>query len=221
MAVVRTVLPRKGIIQPRHGDNYETDLDTNWQIIDSLLQDATDVQTAVTAAGTVEAWLQDRGVSGVVSGFNLGGSAGLTPALSAGALYAQGKRYAPGGAPDPGPAPASQTSYLFYNSTTGFYYQGSVVGATSGDAMIGEVVTNATQVVSVLDATKILGQVGAAPSAGGNFTLAHMLGRAPKSAAIQMTSSGAIWFQSPTMYDGTNLYLVASDAEVTAKVQIW
>jgi len=29
MAVVRTVLPRKGIIEPQHGANYETDLDTN------------------------------------------------------------------------------------------------------------------------------------------------------------------------------------------------
>ena len=28
MAIVRTVLPRKGIIQPRHGDSYEADLDT-------------------------------------------------------------------------------------------------------------------------------------------------------------------------------------------------
>lgn len=43
MAVTRTVLPRKGIIQPRHGDNYETDLDANWSTIDSLLQDADDV----------------------------------------------------------------------------------------------------------------------------------------------------------------------------------
>jgi hypothetical protein len=220
MAVVRTVLPRKGIIQPRHGDNYETDVDTNWQIIDSLLQDATDVQAAVTAAGTVEAWLQDRSVSGVVSGFNLGGSADLTPALSAGVLYAQGQRCAPG-APTPGPAPANQTSYLFYNSTTGFYYQAGAVGASAGDALIGTITTNATQVVSVQDATKIYGQVSLAPTDGGDFSVAHLLGRAPNGALIQMTSGGAIWFQSPTMYDATNLYLVASDAEVTAKVQIW
>jgi hypothetical protein len=220
MAVVRTVLPRKGIIQPRHGDNYETDVDTNWQIIDSLLQDATDVQTAVTAAGTVEAWLQDRGVSGVVSGFNLGGSANLTPALSAGVLYAQGQRYAPG-TPGPGAAPANQTSYLFYNSTTGFYYQAGAVGASSGDALIGTVTTNATQVVSVQDATKIYGQVSLAPSDAGNFSVAHLLGRTPNGALIQMTSGAAIWFQSATLYDGTNLYLVASDAGVTAKVQIW
>ena len=220
MAVVRTVLPRKGIIQPGHGDNYETDLDTNWQIIDSLLQDATDVQAAVTAAGTVEAWLQDRGVSGVASGFNLGGSADLTPALSAGVLYAQGQRYAPM-TPNPGPAPASQTSYLFYNSTTGFYYQAGAVGASAGDALIGTVTTNATQVVSVQDATRIYGQVSLVPSAAGNFSVAHLLGRTPAGALIQMTSGGAIWFQPATMYDGTYLYLVASDAGVTAKVQIW
>jgi hypothetical protein len=54
----------------------------------------------------------------------------------------------------------------------------------------------------------------------GNITVPHLLGRAPAGALIQMTSSGAIWFQS-AMYDGTNLYLVASDPTVTAKVQIW
>ena len=59
MAIVRTILPRKGIIQPKHGDNYETDLDSNWTLIDSLLQDGTDVQAAVLAAGTVEAWLSE------------------------------------------------------------------------------------------------------------------------------------------------------------------
>ncbi len=53
MAIVRTVLPRKGIIQPRHGDNYEADMDNNWSLIDSLLQDSGDLQAAVTAAGTV------------------------------------------------------------------------------------------------------------------------------------------------------------------------
>jgi hypothetical protein len=40
-------------------------------------------------------------------------------------------------------------------------------------------------------------------------------------AQIRMTSPGAIWWQSPTDTDGTNLYLVASDAGVTAKVQVW
>ncbi|MBI1940125.1 MAG: hypothetical protein HYS33_01305 [Acidobacteria bacterium] len=220
MAVVRTVLPRKGIIQPRHGDNYEADLDTNWLVIDSLLQDAADVEAAVTAAGTVEAWLQDRGLSGVLSGLDLGGSTDLTPALSAGVLYAQGLRYAPQN-PDPGPAPASTTSHLWYNSSTGFYYNLSGTPATTGDAFLGSVVTDATRVLTVTPAAKMYGQVSATAPAPGNFSLAHNFGRAPLGALIYMTSGGALWFQSPTMFDATNLYLVASAAEVTAKVQIW
>ncbi len=221
MAIVRTVLPRKGIIQPRHGDNYEADIDTNWSLIDSLLQDSADVQTAVLAAGTIEAWLKDRGVSGVVSGFALSTSASLTPGLAVGVLYAQGKRYAPASAPNPGPATASATSFLFYNSTGGFYYNLTGLPSTAGDAFLGSVVANATSVTAVTNATKLYGQVAAAPGAPGNFTLAHRLGRAPAGALIQMTSSGAIWFQAATMYDATNLYLVASDAGVTAKVLLW
>jgi len=221
MAIVRTILPRKGIIQPKHGDNYETDLDSNWTLIDSLLQDGTDVQSAVLAAGTLEVWLNDLGISGVVSGFGFGTSATLIPALATGVLYAQGKRYAPASAPNPGPAPASSTSYLFYNSTGGFYYNLTGIAASTGDAFLGSVVTNATRVTAVTDATKLYGQVVAAPGAAGSFALAHRLGRVPASAFIQMTSSGAIWFQSSALYDATNLYLVASDAGVTAKVQIW
>ena len=221
MAVVRTVLPRKGIIEPQHGANYETDLDTNWQIIDSLLQDANDVQTALQAAPTVTAWVSDRGISGVVSGFTLATSATLTPGLSAGALYAQGLRYAPGSAPALAAAPASSSSYLFYNSTGGFYYNLTGAASTPGDALIGIVVANATAVTSVTQATKIWGSLTVAPGAAGNFTVPHLLGRAPVGALSQMTSSGALWFQSSAMYDGTNLYLVASDPTVTAKVQIW
>lgn len=221
MAIVRTVLPRKGIIQPRHGDNYEADIDTNWSLIDSLLQDTSDVSSAVLAAGTVEAWLNDRGLCGVVSGFPLSTSASLTPGLAAGVLYAQGKRYAPASGPNPGPAPANSTSYLFYNGTGGFYYNLTGLASTAGDAFLGSVVTNTSSVTSVTNATKLYGQVAAAPGATGNFSLAHRLGRAPAGALIQMTSSGAMWFQSATMYDATNLYLVASDAEVTAKVLLW
>jgi hypothetical protein len=220
MAVVRTVLPRKGIIEPQHGANYETDLDTNWQIIDSLLQDANDVQTAVQAAPTVAAWVVDRGISGVVSGFTLATSATLAPGLTVGALYAQGLRYAPSAAPTLAAAPASSTSYLFYNSTGGFYYNLTGAASRPGDALIGILVTNSTAVTSVTQATKIWGQLTVAPGVAGNITVPHLLGRAPAGALIQMTSSGAIWFQS-AMYDGTNLYLVASDPTVTAKVQIW
>lgn len=42
MAVNRTVLPRKGIIQPKHGDNYEADLDANWQLIDDNMMGKAD-----------------------------------------------------------------------------------------------------------------------------------------------------------------------------------
>ena len=220
MAVVRTVLPRKGIIQPKHGDNYEADLDQNWSTIDSLLQDAADVQAAVSAAGSAQTLLQDLAWSGMVSGFTLSTSATLTPGLTAGVLYAQGARSAPLSAPSPGPAPASQTSYLLYNSTAGFYYQTSPEAAAAGDALIGRVVTSATAVTAVTNATRLWDFVSVTPAAAGNFTVQHFLGRAPKGALIVMTSGGAIWFQSTT-WDATNLYLVASDASVSAKVQLW
>jgi hypothetical protein len=220
MAIVRTVLPRKGIIQPRHGDNYESDLDTNWSLIDALLQDSADVQSAVLEAGTVETWLNDRGVAGVVSGFALSTSATLTPGLTAGVLYAQGKRYAPASAPNPGAAPASSTSYLFYNSTTGFYYNLTGTPATAGDALLGQVATNSTAVTAVIPATKLWGFVALAPSAAGDFTVPHFLGRAPIGAQVVMKSGGAIWFQS-TKWDETNLYLVASAEGLSAEVQVW
>ncbi|MEJ2008635.1 MAG: hypothetical protein P8Z30_10855, partial [Acidobacteriota bacterium] len=159
--------------------------------------------------------------SGIVSGFTLSTSATLVPGLSVGALYAQGLRYQPSTAPALVAAPASSTSYLFYNSIGGFYYNLTGAASTAGDAFIGIVVANATAVTSVTQATKIWGQLQVAPGAAGEFTFLHLLGRTPVGALIQMTSSGAIWFQSSTLYDNTNLYLVASDAGVTAKVQIW
>lgn len=222
MAVNRTVLPRKGIIQPMHGDPYETDLDQNWLTIDTLLQDAADVQAAIAAAGTVQNLLADLSINGVASGFTLSTSVTLTPGLTAGVLYAQGKRYAPASAPNPGPAPPSATNYLFYNSTTGFYYQASSVEATAGDALIGKVTTSGAAVTAVVQATKIYGLVDVpATAAPGNITIQHYFGHAPKGAAIQMTAAGVIWFQSPTLWDAANLYLVASDAGLTGKVQVW
>jgi hypothetical protein len=220
MAIVRTVLPRKGIIQPRHGDNYEADIDTNWSLIDSLLQDSADIAAAVLAAGTVEAWLKDRGVCGVVSGFAPSTSASLTPGLANGVLYAQGKRYAPAAAPNPGPAPASSTSYLFYNGTGGFYYNLTGLASTAGDAYLGSVVTNAGSVTAVTPATKLWGFVPLATSAPGNLTVEHSLGRAPQGAVVIMKSGGAIWFQ-PTKWDDANLYLVASSDSLIAEVQLW
>jgi len=220
MAIVRTVLPRKGIIQPRHGDNYEADIDTNWSLIDSLLQDSADVQTAVLAAGTVEVWLKDRGVCGVVSGFALSTSASLTPGVASGVLYAQGKRYAPAAAPNPGPAPASSTSYLFYNSAGGFYYNLTGLASTAGDVFLGRVVANASSVTAVTLATKLWGFIALTPGAPGSLTLQHYLGRAPNGALVIMKSGGAIWFQ-PTKWDSANLYLIASSDGLSAEVQVW
>ncbi len=220
MAVVRTVLPRKGIIEPQHGANYESDLDTNWSTIDSLLQDATDVANAVAAAGTAQSLLQDLGISGVATGLLLSTSATLTPGLSAGTLYAQGKRISLS-SPAPGAAPANSTSCLWYSSTTGFYYNLTGVAGAAGDALIGHLTTSGSAVTAVVTATKLLGQLSLAPSAAGSFTVQHFLGRVPILVAIRMTSGGAIWFQTPTDSDATNLYLVASDAGVTAKVVLW
>jgi len=76
-------------------------------------------------------------------------------------------------------------------------------------------------VTAVVDATKVFGQVDIASSSFGNFTVQHYLGRTPKGVVIQMTLGGQIYFQTPTMYDGTNLYLVGSDSALTAKVIIW
>jgi hypothetical protein len=220
MAVVRTVLPRKGIIQPQHGDNYEADLDTNWLTIDSSLQDAADVQAAVVMAGTVSTWLTDRGISGVISGFDLATSATLVPGLSPGTLYAQGKRYAPSSAPSPGAAPASSTSFVFYNSTTGFYYNLTGNSASNGDAFLGSVTTDSTHVTAVIAATKVFGQIQVMAAAAGNLEWSHNLGRAPLGVLIYMTSGGALWFQ-PMKWDQSKLYLVASEAGVSAEVQVW
>ena len=220
MAVVRTILPRKGLIEPQHGDNYEADVDTNWQIIDSLLQDGADVQAAITAVGTVTAWLQDRGLCGVISGFTLGTSANLTPGVTAGVLYAQGLRFAPG-APALGPAPASSSSYLWYNSIAGFYYNLTGAPGMNGDAFIGKVTTDPYHVTAVLKATGLFSRIPIIAPAAGNFSFAHNLGRVPLGALLYLTSGGAVWFQSPTMFDATNLFLVASAAGLTAQVEIW
>ena len=220
MATVRTVLPRKGLILPQHGAAYEADLDTNFTIIDNLLQDASDVQTSLLAAGTIQAWLQDNGVSGVVSGFALSTSSSLTPGLSTGVLYAQGKRYT-SDSPAPGAAPGSSTSYLFMNSTTGFYYNLTGSPASPGDAFLGKVTTSSNRVTAVTNATRIYGMVDLTAPAAGAFSVPHYLGRTPVGAAIYMTSAGAIWFQVATRFDAANLYLVASGANLTASIQVW
>jgi hypothetical protein len=63
-------------------------------------------------------------------------------------------------------------------------------------------------------------EVALAPSAAGNFTVAHGLGKAPTLVIVRMKSGGAIWLQSPAS-DATNLYLAASDGGVTGVAEIW
>jgi hypothetical protein len=213
MAVTRTVLPRKGLIQSQHGlTSYEADQDQNWALLDANVAFMSDLPFTP--------FLQ-LGWNGLICGFLLSTSSTLVPGITAGSLYAQGTGYAPATAPTLPPAPASRTSYLFYNSVSGFYYQSGAVGATAGDALIGVVTTSASAVIAVQQATPLFGAVSVASSAAGNFTVPHLLGRVPVCAIIQMTSNAIIWFQTPTSYDGANLYLGASDAGVTGRVIVW
>jgi hypothetical protein len=213
MAVTRTILPRKGLIQPQHGlTGYEADQDANWFLLDSNVAFTSDLPFPQAA---------DLGINGVVAGFVLSTSSSLAPLVSAGVLYVRGYRYAPASAPAVPAAPPAATSYVFCNSDLRFYYQAGAVGASVGDALIGQVVTSASAVTAVTQATRIYGHVSLSPGATGDFTVAHWLGRTPVGATIQMTSAGSIWFQPGTLCDGTNLYLVASGAGVTGRVQVW
>jgi hypothetical protein len=54
----------------------------------------------------------------------------------------------------------------------------------------------------------------------GDFTVAHGLGAVPSMVEILPTSAGAIWGQAP-LFDGTNVYLAASDAGQTAIVSVY
>ena len=59
-----------------------------------------------------------------------------------------------------------------------------------------------------------------APIDPGPFSVPHGLGHIPCVVLLQITSNGEIWFQ-PARYDGTNIYLEASDAGVTGYAEIW
>jgi hypothetical protein len=207
MAVTRTVLTPSGLIQPQHGGiGYEADMDQNMAILNALLR-------------LIGEFALDAGLNGVYSGLALATSGSLTPGLSAGLLYAQGSRIVLDAPVSPGPAPASATNYLFYNSALGFYYQASAVG-TPGDAMIGKVTTSGSAVTAVVTATKVFGLVDFTSADDGNFTVQHYLGRAPVGVNLILTADGPVWFQS-TRWDDTNLYLRAATAALTGKAQVW
>jgi hypothetical protein len=218
MAITRTILPRKGFVQPQHGlTQYEPDMDSNMALLDANVAFMSDLSSIV------DALVGDLGLNGVVSGFQLSSSNTLSPGLANGILYANGSRFAPTD-PDAGQAPANATSYLFYqeeNWPNSYYYRSVLAALDPGDAFIGIVVTNQTQVTNVTQATPLFGQIPVTSTAPGNLTVPHLLGRAPIGAHIRMTSPGAIWWQSPTDVDDVNLYLVVSDAGVSAKIQVW
>ena len=107
MAISRTVLPRKGLVQPQHGiTQYETDMDVNLAMLDANVAYISDLSSVV------DTLVGDLGLSGVVGGFQLSTSNTLYPGLTNGILYANGSRYAPSDA-SAGLAPANATSYLF------------------------------------------------------------------------------------------------------------
>jgi hypothetical protein len=89
------------------------------------------------------------------------------------------------------------------------------------DAYLGSVTTDSSHVIAVASATKIHGRLAVNAAAPGNFSLLHKLGRVPLGATICMTSGGQIWFQPAPMFDATSLYLVASDAGLTASIEVW
>jgi hypothetical protein len=192
-------------------------MDGNMSLLDANVAFMSDL------ASGVDPLVGDLGMNGLVSGFQLSTSNSLYPGLTSGILYANGARYAPT-APALIAAPASTTSYLFYQEETfpgSFYYQSTLAALNPGDAFIGIIVTNATQVTGVTQASTLFGEIPVAPTTPGSFTVPHLLGRTPIGAHVRMTSAGAIWWQSPKDTDSVNLYLVASDAGVTAKVQVW
>jgi hypothetical protein len=192
-------------------------MDGNMSLLDANVAFLSDL------ASVVDTLVGDLGLNGLVSGFQLATSNSLYPGVANGILYANGSRYAPTD-PTLAAAPANATSYLFYqqeNWPSSYYYRSVLAPLNPGDAFLGVIVTNGIQVTNVTQATSLFGQILVAPPVPGNFTVPHLLGRTPVGAHIRMTSPGTIHWQSPTDMDGVNIYLVASDAGVTAKVQVW
>jgi len=64
-------------------------------------------------------------------------------------------------------------------------------------------------------------QIPITSPAPGNFTIPHGLAYTPAFVTVQMTSDGDIVLQSPLGFDGTNVYLNASDTGLTAIITLW
>jgi len=134
MAIVRTVLPRKGFVQPQHGiTQYESDMDSNMSLLDANVAFMSDL------ASVTDSVVGDLGLNGLVSGFTLTASNSLYPGITSGVLYANGLRFAPTN-PTLNAAPPNGTSYLFYqqeNWPSSYYYRNVLAALNPGDAFIG------------------------------------------------------------------------------------
>ena len=102
--------------------------------------------TARADTGAVVALLADGMWTGTL--VELAGGTPLVPLLSKGVLFAQGTMYRPTTAPALTAAPASQQSWLFYSSTSGFYWHSTSTPVVSDDALIGWVVANAAMIIA-------------------------------------------------------------------------
>ena len=130
--------------------------------------------------------------------------------------------------------PAISRSFIFKNGTSGGHnlivQVTGAPGATisvPGSAGLIEIFSDGTDVTALTGGSGVGGglafptEISLAPSVPGDFTVAHGLGATPRLVLIQMTSAGFIWFQSPTRYDSTLLYLTASDGGLTGKAEAW
>lgn len=79
---------------------------------------------------------------------------------------------------------------------------------------------NGSAWVDVTPSAVVAATLSATPGAPGNFSIAHGLPDAPSTITILMTSPSAIWAQTPA-FDGTDVYLVASDAAATATIFVF
>jgi len=175
MAITRTVLPRKGLVQPQHGiTQYESDMDANLSILDANVAYMSDL------ASVVDTLVGDIGLNGVVAGSN-------SPLQTRFILPDEWRSLCQRLAlcarrANTGAAPANATSYLFYqeeNWPNSYYYRAVPTSLNPGDAFIGIVVANDTQVTGVTQAMTVFGQIPVTPTTPGNFTVPHLLGRVP------------------------------------------
>ncbi len=71
-----------------------------------------------------------------------------------------------------------------------------------------------------IGSTLSVANVALDPTAGGKFAVAHGLSVAPLAVSVQMATTGTsttndqIWLQSPTGFDATDIYLVASNGGI-------